>query len=423
MKTELSRLIARFGGVLLPGFPNIKILSNVPYIAILAGVWGVGGALGADTAIKLNSSNGTTKFVVQDMDAAAVFSAGSDGNVYMVGYSSAAKYYGDGSALVNVSTHTFKIGDSYGGGKIFWVDAAGRQVLIAATADQSTGIKWSNNSIKTGAGLEGVYAGRANTVMISTMQHAGSYAAQVCSDYSVTDPVTNEYYDDWYLPSKTELSLLYAQKTVVGGFNTSAFYWSSTEYVPSTTFAWSVYFTNGLMSDNSKTSTHYARCVRGGPSSSIGNLPISAESVTDGVYITSTQTFTGANTFQGITAASATITGETRISRSPVAAAPGDITLTAADFGKTITMDSAAAQTVTLPAVTLAEVGATVTVVKLGEGTVTIRAAGSTYIEDSTAGGAIYNNAAFPAYASATLRLVTPTRWLLIGGKGAWMTQ
>ncbi len=422
MKTELSRAVARLGGVLLPGFPNIKILSNVPYIAILAVLGFAGNAFAADTGVKLNSNDGTTKFVVQDMDAAAVFSAGSDGNVYMVGYSSATKYYGDGSALANVSTHTFKIGDSYGGGKIFWVDAAGRQVLIAATADQSTGIKWSNNSIKTGAGLEGVYAGRANTVMISTMQHAGSYAAQVCSDYSVTDPVTNEYYDDWYLPSKTELQLLYKQRTAVGMPSTDV-YWSSNEYVPDTTGAWDVSFFDGNMNYSGKTNTDYARCVRGGPSSSIGNLPNSAESVTDGAYISSNQTFTGANTFQGITAASATITGEARISRSPVAAAPGDITLTAADFGKTITVDSAAAQTVTLPAVTLAEIGATVTVVKLGEGTVTIRAAGSTYIEDSTAGGAIYNNAAFPAYASATLRLVTATRWLLIGGKGAWMTQ
>ena len=390
---------------------------------VLAAFAVVSGAFAEDT-IKLNSNNGSTKFLVQDKNAATVFSADSDGNAYMVGYSSAAKYYGDGSAFTGVSTHTFKIGDSYGGGKIFWIDAAGRQVLIAATSDQSTGIKWSNNSIKTGAGLEGVYAGRANTVMISTMQHAGSYAAQVCSDYSVTDPVTNEYYDDWYLPSKTELSLLNEQRAVVGGFNTSGvYYWSSTEYVPNTSYAWPVYFTNAAGSTNDKTSSNYVRCVRAGPSTSVGNLPTNAETVTDGAYLSSTQTFTGANTFQGITASSATITGEARISRSPVAAANTGITLTAADFGKTIAVNSAGAQTVILPAVTAADLGATVTVVKLGAGAVAIRAAGSTYIEDSIAGGIIYNDVPAPAYAAVTLRLVTPARWLTIDTQGAWVTQ
>ena len=84
MKTELSRAVARLGGVLLPGFPNIKILSNVPYIAILAVLGFAGNAFAADTGVKLNSNDGTTKFVVQDMDAAAVFSAGSDGNASII---------------------------------------------------------------------------------------------------------------------------------------------------------------------------------------------------------------------------------------------------------------------------------------------------------------------------------------------------
>jgi len=44
-------------------------------------------------------------------------------NIYIVGYSTANKYYGDGSALTGVSTDTLKIGDAYGGGIVFWVDA------------------------------------------------------------------------------------------------------------------------------------------------------------------------------------------------------------------------------------------------------------------------------------------------------------
>jgi len=376
----------------------------------------------AEDAIKLNSNDGTTKFIVQDNAAATVFSADSNGNAYMLGYSSAAKFYGDGSTLMNVATHTFKIGDSYGGGIIFWVDAAGRQVLIAATADQSTGIHWSENANTTGASRDGVYAGKVNTVIISTMQHAGSYAAQVCSDYSVTDPVTSEYYDDWYLPSMTELSLLYAQRTVVGGFTTNP-YWSSNEYVAYTPYALFVFFVNGSTSDNVKTLSNYVRCVRAAPSTSIGNLPTYAETVTDGASLASTQTFTGANTFKEVAAASATVTGAARLARAPVAAADTGITLIAADFGKTITVNSASARTVTLPSVTATDIGATVTVVKLGAGRVTIQAAGSTYIEDSPAGGAIYNSVPAQAYAAITLRLVTAAQWQPIAAQGAWVTQ
>ncbi len=391
------------------------------FAGVLAAFAVVSSAFAEDAEVKLDTNDGSTKFSVQDKDAATVFSADSKGNAYMVGYSSAAKFYGDGSALTGFSTHTYKIGDSYGGGIIFWVDAAGRQVLIAATADQSTGIVWFKTSIgpAIGASLDGVYAGKANTVIISTMQHAGSYAAQVCADYSVT--VNGEYYDDWYLPSKTELSLLYAQKNVVGGFNTSAIYWSSTE--ASGSGALDVDFSGGGMYNGGKTSPLNVRCVRAGPSSAIGNLPINAESVTDGAYLSSTQTFTGANTFQGIAAASATITGTALLARAPVAAADTGIVLSAADFGKTITVNSAFARTVVLPAVSAADIGATVTIVKLGLGAVAVVATGGAYIEDSTANGAIYNSVPALAYASITLRLVTATQWQPIDAQGAWVTQ
>ncbi len=105
-----------------------------------------------------------------------------------------------------------------------------------------------------------------------------------------------------------------------------------------------------------------------------------------------------------------------------VQAANTGITVTSADFGKTITVNSASNQIVTLPGVTAADIGATITIVKLGAGRVTIQAAASTYIADSSAGGTLFNNAAAPAYASVTLVLVAADRWMLVAGAGAWIT-
>jgi hypothetical protein len=116
------------------------------------------------------------------------------------------------------------------------------------------------------------------------------------------------------------------------------------------------------------------------------------------------------------------VNGDARVARILTQAADTGITLTSADFGKTITVTNASAQIVYLPTVTAADIGATVTIVKLGAGNVTIQAAASNYISDSTSGGTIYNNNSSETYATITLRLVTATKWILIGGEGIWTT-
>lgn len=142
----------------------------------------------------------------------------------------------------NASIH--KIGDSYGGGIVFYVYDGGQHGLIVAPADQSTGIRWyAGTYTNTMAFADGVGAGKANTAIIIADQGYGdgaTYPARVCNEYSVT--VSGVTYGDWYLPSKFELNLLYLQKTAVGGF-ASALYWSSTEY--DTNLAWVQAFDSG----------------------------------------------------------------------------------------------------------------------------------------------------------------------------------
>lgn len=150
------------------------------------------------------------------------------------------------------------IGDSYGGGIVFWVDATGQHGLIAATSDQSAGIQWFNGAYSTtGATIEAVYGGEANTNMITANQGSGSYAAQLCADYSVT--VNNEYFDDWYLPSLYELNLLYPQQGIVGGFEIAS-YWSSTE--ASSTSAWLKGFHSSIELSFVKEGAYHVRAIR-----------------------------------------------------------------------------------------------------------------------------------------------------------------
>jgi len=149
---------------------------------------------------------------------------------------------------------TLDIGDSYQGGIIFWLDATGQHGLIAATADQNTGIQWYNGtSTVTNAVRDGIGAGKFNTERIIAKQGAGAYAAQICANYQGGN------YGDWYLPSKYELNLLYQRRAVVGGFAIQ-WYWSSSEDISS--HAWNQYFGNGSQSNINKSNTRYVRAVR-----------------------------------------------------------------------------------------------------------------------------------------------------------------
>jgi hypothetical protein len=160
-------------------------------------------------------------------------------------------------------TSTHYIGESYGGGIVFYVYDNGQHGLIAATSDQSTGIQWYNGTYRnTGTTGDGLNAGDMNTTLIIATQIAdnqnGNFAAKVCGDYSVT--MGGITYGDWYLPSKYELNLLYLQKAVVGGF-VNYIYWSSTE--ADIYGAWAQSFSNGAQMGNAtNTSLDYVRAIR-----------------------------------------------------------------------------------------------------------------------------------------------------------------
>ena len=166
----------------------------------------------------------------------------------------------DDPYIINERTHT--VGESYGGGIVFYVYDNGRHGLIAATSDQDPEIQWYNGSKRyTNTTGDGIGAGEMNTTLIIALQTndnpMSTFAAKVCADYSVT--ANGASYGDWYLPSKFELALLFTNKDNVGDF-TSGYYWSSTEF--SSISAWCQNFSTGFQYNLSKSIPYGVRAIR-----------------------------------------------------------------------------------------------------------------------------------------------------------------
>ena len=145
-------------------------------------------------------------------------------------------------ATVNISIiqQTLTVGMSYQGGIIAYLDHTGQHGLIAAPSDLSEGVRWHNGTpVVTGATATAIGTGMSNTDKIIQVQGAGNYAAKLCYDLVLNG------YNDWFLPSKDELTKLYENRNVIGGFNTThlGLYWCSSELNISE--AWYMDFSNG----------------------------------------------------------------------------------------------------------------------------------------------------------------------------------
>lgn len=162
------------------------------------------------------------------------------------------------------STTTYKIGQSYGGGTIFYVDGTGQHGLIAANSDAGGMTPWDKSTSgtfpTTNATDTTIGAGAANTAtIIATIGASGSYAALIASQ-------TANGYSDWYLPSKGELDLVFNNLWTksLGNF-TANVYWSSSE--GSTNQAWAQNFSSNVTSNYTqytywKSNSAYIRPIR-----------------------------------------------------------------------------------------------------------------------------------------------------------------
>jgi hypothetical protein len=151
----------------------------------------------------------------------------------------------------------FMIGQSYGGGIVFWLDGTGQHGLIAATADQSTGAEWGCVGTLVGASGIGIGTGQSNTTAIVNGCSTPGIAARVCNDLELNG------FTDWFLPSKDELLKMYQQKSWIPDIAdepVSPPYWSSTESQEYQ--GWLQYFFTGLQNDSYKGLLYGVRAIR-----------------------------------------------------------------------------------------------------------------------------------------------------------------
>jgi hypothetical protein len=181
---------------------------------------------------------------IQTAAFTTTFNKATNFNIGLTGLSGGLTYYAR-AFMVTVSrviygqqvtfttvTPPIAVGESYGGGIIFYVDNTGKHGLAASPADLPVNAPWDNGIIAAGK-VDGdvvtnlaLGTGKANTdYIISKIDSTGTYAALVCRQYKANG------FSDWFLPSRDELTLmkqnLYDKQ--LGNFMAPG-YWSSSTY-------------------------------------------------------------------------------------------------------------------------------------------------------------------------------------------------
>jgi hypothetical protein len=122
------------------------------------------------------------------------------------------------------------IGDTYGGGIIFYLDGNGGG-LISASQDQSTGAEWGCSiNLISGADGTAIGTGNQNTIDIEAGCTTSGIAADICANLTLGG------FSDWFLPSKDELNEMYVRLHTQSLGSFTSYYWSSTENDAQTAF-------------------------------------------------------------------------------------------------------------------------------------------------------------------------------------------
>lgn len=150
---------------------------------------------------------------------------------------------------------THYIGESLGGGVVFYVDDEGKHGLITTIIDKSTRKQQRSEAhILTNPVRDGITTGTFNTERINVMKGTVADDAQGAEYYQ------DDRLSDWYLPTRYDLIKLYRNRAVIGGYSDFAKGWKSTE--TSSVNQWYQSFVTGGEFKNGKDDAVYIRVIR-----------------------------------------------------------------------------------------------------------------------------------------------------------------
>lgn len=157
------------------------------------------------------------------------------------------------SVTTNIIDEGLEIGQEYAGGIIFYLDDSGEHGLVCTTEDQKS-VVWGCTEHMIPGTSTIIGSGLQNTIAIVENCDESEFAAKECYDL-----VFNRY-DDWFLPSKDELNLIYLNLYLNDIGNFDDIYRSSSDYDGSS--AWTMQFSKGVHYNLWKGSSVGIRAVR-----------------------------------------------------------------------------------------------------------------------------------------------------------------
>jgi len=151
----------------------------------------------------------------------------------------------------------YKVGDrGPAGGLIFYdkgYSSDGWQYLEAASRDAPTA-HWGPSGVN--GTREGIGTGKQNTTLIVRTDDTGT-AAHRSQEYRQGG------YNDWFLPSKDELNLMFQElkQKGLGGFS-NGYYWSSSQLRSGSPWIWVQRFSDGRQNEAEHHTTYSVRAIR-----------------------------------------------------------------------------------------------------------------------------------------------------------------
>jgi uncharacterized protein (TIGR02145 family) len=156
---------------------------------------------------------------------------------------------------ISFTTSPLTIGASYAGGIVFFIDSTGQHGLVCAPSDQGSYEFGCSGTYLPGTFSILLGSGQANTNLITNGCGQRPIAASVCEDLVMNG------YNDWFLPSSDELTIIYTNLRTQGiGNFTNNWYWSSSQ--AHTYLALGVNFSGGNLMDYNKNHLSQVRAIR-----------------------------------------------------------------------------------------------------------------------------------------------------------------